>query len=216
MTCRANRLVNLFGVQMSAPIDFYFDFSSPYGFFASERIEALAARHGRPVEWRPMLLGVVFKQTGSAPLTSIPLKGDYAKRDMERTARFAGIEGFRMPSRFPIPAQAPGRMVTWVKRGHPQLVAPVVHALYRAYFVADRDISDPDVAADVAAQAGADRAQARAALDDAAIKDAFRSDVEAAVSRGVFGSPYVVVDGEPFWGFDRFEQIDRWLATGGF
>ena len=57
---------------MLAPIDFYFDFSSPYGFLASEKIEALAARHGRDVSWRPMLLGVVFKQTGAAPLTQIP------------------------------------------------------------------------------------------------------------------------------------------------
>ena len=49
---------------MPAAIDFYFDFSSPYGFIASEKIEALAARHGREVDWHPVLLGVVFKQTG--------------------------------------------------------------------------------------------------------------------------------------------------------
>jgi 2-hydroxychromene-2-carboxylate isomerase len=49
-----------------------------------------------------------------------------------------------------------------------------------------------------------------------AIKDTLKRDVEAAIAAGVFGSPFVVVDGEPFWGLDRFEQIDRWLATGGF
>ena len=201
---------------MSAPILFYFDFSSPYGFMASQRIEALAARHGRSVDWRPILLGVVFKQTGSAPLTEIPLKGDYARRDFERSARFHGIEGFRLPSRFPIPTQAAGRIATWVKREKPQAAAEVANALYRAYFVAGRDISSPDVAADVAGEAGMDRGAARAALDDPAIKDAFRRDVEAAIAQGVFGSPYVIVDGEPFWGFDRFDQIDRWLATGGF
>ena len=38
-----------------------------------------------------------------------------------------------------------------------------------------------------------------------------RAEVEAALAKGVFGSPYIIVDGEPFWGFDRFEQIDRWL-----
>jgi 2-hydroxychromene-2-carboxylate isomerase len=201
---------------MSAPILFYFDFSSPYGFMASQRIEALAAWHGRSVEWRPMLLGVAFKQTGSAPLTEIPLKGDYARRDFERSARFHGIEGFRFPSRFPIPTQAAGRIVTWVRREKPQAAAAVAGALYRAYFVDDRDISSPDIAADVAGEAGMDRDAARAALDDPAIKDAFRRDVEAAIAQGVFGSPYVIVDGEPFWGFDRFDQIDRWLATGGF
>jgi 2-hydroxychromene-2-carboxylate isomerase len=201
---------------MSEPIEFYFDFSSPYGFLASERIDALAAAHGRTVDWRPMLLGVVFKQTGAAPLTQIPLKGEYARRDFERTARFHGIEGFRMPSRFPIASQAPSRIVTWLKQARPQAAVPVARALYRAYFLDGRDISDPEVAADVAATAGVDRAAARAALDDPAVKDAFRREVEGAVAKGVFGSPFVIVDGEPFWGFDRFDQVDRWLARGGF
>ena len=91
---------------------------------------------------------------------------------------------------------------------------------YRAYFVDDRDISDAEVAAEVAAgvatPAGVDRAAARAAMDDPQVKDAFRRDVDEALARGVFGSPYIVVDGEPFWGADRLEQVDRWLATGGF
>ncbi|MGQ0526352.1 MAG: DsbA family protein, partial [Betaproteobacteria bacterium] len=56
-------------------IDFYFDFSSPYGYFASTRIEDIATRHGRDVIWRPILLGAVFKVTGQQPLPTIPLKG---------------------------------------------------------------------------------------------------------------------------------------------
>jgi 2-hydroxychromene-2-carboxylate isomerase len=200
---------------MTAPLQFYFDFSSPYGYLAAQRVDALAAKHGRIVDWRPMLLGVAFKQTGSAPLTTIPIKGDYSRHDFERTARFEGIE-FRMPSRFPIPAQAPSRIVLWQKLVRPEGVVPIAKALYRAYFVEDRDISDPDVAAEVAVRTGADRAAARAAVDDPAIKDAFRREVDGAVARGVFGSPFVFVDDEPFWGFDRFEQIDRWLASGGF
>jgi 2-hydroxychromene-2-carboxylate isomerase len=200
---------------MSGSLDFWFDFSSPYGYFASERIEALAARHDRAIASRPMLLGPVFKQVGTAPLTSIPLMGEYSKRDLARTARFHGIP-FRLPSRFPIATQAAGRIVTWLGRNEPQRVVPVVHALFRAYFVADRDISEPGVTLAVAADAGMEAAAARAAIEDPAIKDAFRADVDAAIARGVFGSPFVIVDGEPFWGFDRFDQLDRWLATGGF
>ena len=96
---------------MSAPIDFYFDFSSPYGYLAAQRIDGLAARHGRTVDWHPVLLGVIFKETGAQPLTQVPLKGDYSRRDMPRSARFLGIEDFRMPSRFPIPTQAAARIV---------------------------------------------------------------------------------------------------------
>jgi 2-hydroxychromene-2-carboxylate isomerase len=200
---------------MPAPLEFHFDFSSPYGYLASERIEALAARHGRAVDWHPMLLGVVFKVTGMQPLTAIPLKGDYTRRDLPRSARFHGVP-FRMPSKFPIATQAPARIIVWQRELDRGGCSPLVKALYRAYFVADRDISDPDVAADVASQAGANREGARAAVDDPAIKDALKRDVDAAIGRGVFGSPFVLIDGEPFWGIDRFEQIDRWLAQGGF
>ncbi len=201
---------------MSEPIDFYFDFSSPYGYLAAQKIDALAAKYGRTVDWRPLLLGVVFKETGMAPLTQVPLKGPYSQRDFARSARFHGISGFRMPSKFPIASQAPARIVLWQKARDPALAIRVAKALYRAYFVDDVDISNPDAAAAVAAKEGADAAGARAAVDDPAIKDALKREVDQAIARGAFGSPFIVVDGEPFWGLDRFDQIERWLATGGF
>lgn len=197
------------------PIQFFFDFSSPYGYLAAEKIDALAAKHGRSVDWRPMLLGVVFRQTGAAPLTEVPVKGPYSKHDFARSARFHGV-AFRMPPVFPIPAQAPSRIVLWAKQRNQGDAARVAKALYRAYFVDGLDISQPEVAAEVAGRAGFDAAAARAAVDDPAIKDALKREVEAAIAAGVFGSPFVIVDGEPFWGMDRFDQIERWLAQGPF
>ena len=131
-------------------------------------------------------------------------------------ARLHGISGFRQPSRFPIPTQAPARIVVWLKGNNPALVVPAIKALYRAYFVDDVDISSPDTAVSTAAGAGVDAVAARAAIDDPAIKDALKREVDEAIARGVFGSPFVFVDGEPFWGLDRFDQIDKWLATGGW
>jgi len=200
---------------MKPPVEFYFDFSSPYGYLASEKVEALAAKHGRSVDWHPILLGVVFKQTGAVPLTNVPLKGDYSRRDMARSARFHGI-GFRMPSKFPIATQAPARIVLWATERDSGLAAKTVHSLYRAFFVDDIDISNADAAAAVASSCGADAAAARAAVDDPAIKDALKRGNEQAMAKGVFGSPFFIVDGEPFWGLDHLDQVDRWLATGGW
>jgi 2-hydroxychromene-2-carboxylate isomerase len=197
------------------PIDFYFDFSSPYGYLASQKIDALAERHGRTVDWHPMLLGVVFKQTGAAPLTQVPVKGHYSKHDFARSARFHGVE-FNFPPVFPIPAQAPSRIVLWAKQKSAADAARLSKALYRAFFVEGRDISKPEVAAQVAGEQGFDAGEARAAVDDPAIKDALKREVDGAIAAGVFGSPFVVVDGEPFWGLDRFDQIERWLREGGF
>ena len=200
---------------MSGTLQFYFDFSSPYGYLGAEKIEALAHRHGRDVEWHPMLLGVAFKATGSQPLTTIPLKGDYTKHDVPRSARFHGV-ALNMPSKFPIATQAPARIVLWQRDRDASRCGTLVKALYRAYFVDNRDIGDPDIAADVAATTGSDRDGARAAVDDPAWKDALRREVESAIAKGVFGSPFLFVDGEPFWGIDRFDQAERWLAQGGF
>lgn len=199
----------------SNAIDFYFDFSSPYGYLASRKIEALAARHGRVLRWHPMLLGVVFKHTGGAPLTEVPVKGPYSKRDFARSARFHDIE-FAMPPVFPIASQAPARMVLWAATQDAAAAARMTQALFRAYFVDGLDISKADVAAEVAGKAGFDAAAARAAVDDQGIKDALKREVESAMAAGVFGSPFVIVDGEPFWGLDRFDQLDRWLGSGGF
>jgi 2-hydroxychromene-2-carboxylate isomerase len=201
---------------MPAPIEFYFDFSSPYGYLASEKIEALAARHGREVSWHPVLLGVVFKQTGAMPLLQVPLKGEYSRRDMHRSARFHGVDRFLVPTKFPIPSQAAARVVLWSAQRDPALAARVVHALYRAYFVDDQDISSPEVAVAVAASCGLDAAEVRAAIEDPSIKEALKRANEQAIAKGVFGSPYIIIDGEPFWGLDRLDQVDRWMATGGW
>ena len=77
----------------NAAVRFYFDFVSPFGYFASLRIDDIAARHGREVEWRPMLLGVsVLKVMGLKPLLETPLKGDYLRRQIARHKRRHGLQ----------------------------------------------------------------------------------------------------------------------------
>jgi 2-hydroxychromene-2-carboxylate isomerase len=198
---------------MPQAVEFYFDFSSPYGYFAAAKIDALAAGHGRSTIWRPILLGAVFKITGQQPLTTIPLKGSYAVHDLKRSARWFELP-FRMPSRFPVPSQAPCRAFYWLHDRDPDAAKALAQALYRAYFVEDRDISNPEVTANVAAKLGHDKDVIAQAINDPAVKERLKTEIDAAVERGVFGSPYVIVDGEPFWGSDRLSQIGQWLEKG--
>jgi 2-hydroxychromene-2-carboxylate isomerase len=201
---------------MAKPLEFYFDFSSTYGYLGSHLIDALGAKHGREVVWKPILLGAAFKATGLPPLPSIPLKGDYAFRDVLRCARYYGIP-YRHPSVFPIATQAPARAVWWMQGQDPVKAKQLARALYDAYFQHDVNVSNPSDTARVAAAAlGIEAGAVEAALSDQAVKDRLRAEVEAAIARGVFGSPIVFVDDEPFWGVDRFDHIDRWLREGGF
>lgn len=200
---------------MAAPLEFYYDFASPYGYMASTKISALAAKHGRSVQWKPILLGVVFKVTGGVPLPTAPLKGDYSRRDMERSARLSKIP-FRVPSKFPIAAQSPSRVIYSLESEGAARQEEVTLALYRAYMVDDRDISSPEISADVAATVGMDRQKVLDLIADPVMKEKLKTETEAAIRRGVCGSPYMIVDGEPFWGFDRIDHVDRWLQTGGW
>jgi len=201
---------------MAEPIDFYFDFSSPYGYLMSEKIDALAAKCDRKVRWHPILLGIIFKTTGSAPLTlQGPLKADYYTRDFARSARFLGVP-FNPPSRFPLPTQVAARAYYWLHGQDCALARRFAHAVYRALFIDDRDISDPETIFEIGAKNGIDRSILEAAVQTPEIKARLKEEVDQAMARGVFGSPTVIIDGEPFFGADRLPQIEHWLATGGF
>lgn len=201
---------------MAEPIDFYFDFSSPYGYLMSEKIDAIAAQYERKVRWHPILLGAIFKTTGSAPLTlQAPLKAAYYTRDFARSARFLGVP-FKAPSHFPLPTQIAARAYYWLHGQDCALARQFAHAVYRALFVDDRDISDPETIFEISAKNGIDRSIFEPALQTPEIKARLKDEVEQAMARGVFGSPTVIIDGETFFGADRLPQIERWLATGGF
>jgi len=200
---------------MADMIEFWFDFSSPYGYFGALEIEALAARHRRRVLWRPYLLGAAFKTTGMQPLMHIPLRGDYARRDWARLARRSGL-AFTLPASFPTATIAASRACYWLERERPDLLGRYVLAVFRGYFTEGREIHDAASVADLAANLGADRPSLVAALASPAIKDRLRTVTDEAISRGIFGSPFIVVDGEPFWGADRLPMVDDWLQRGGW
>ena len=201
---------------MSEPIDFWFDFSSPYGYLLSERIDEVAARFGRKVRWHPILLGIVFKATGSAPLTlQNPAKAAYSLLDFARSARFMGIP-YHHPTRFPLATQTAARTYYWLHGQDCALARRFAHAAYRALFVDDRDVSAADTILEIAANLGVDRSSLETALQGQEIKDRLKDEVGKALAIGVFGSPHVIVDGEPFFGADRLPQIEKWLESGGF
>ncbi|MDA0225562.1 MAG: 2-hydroxychromene-2-carboxylate isomerase [Proteobacteria bacterium] len=200
---------------MANPIQFYFDFSSPYGYMAAERIEALASKHGRSVDWKPILLGAIFKVTGGQPMPMIPLKGDYAKRDFVRSAAFHDVK-FKYPTNFPISGVPAVRAVVWQKAADPAKAGALAKALYRAFFTEDVNISEAENVVKVAASIGLDANAVRAGMNDQATKDRTKAEVDAAIAAGVFGSPYMVIDAEPFWGMDRFDQMEQWLAKGAW
>ncbi|TWO72563.1 2-hydroxychromene-2-carboxylate isomerase [Caenimonas sedimenti] len=202
---------------MAAPLHFYFDFISPYGWLASLEVDALAGRHGRTVEWHSMLLGVsVLKVMGLKPLLDTPLKGDYARRDLARALRKRGLQprrGFDQPVMDPLPA---ARAFYWVKHHHPGQEAAFAAAVYDACWMQGLDLSSAQAVAAIRLPAGIDAQALRAGIESDEARGWLREAVAASLQAGVFGSPTIVVDGEPFWGQDRLPEVEEWLVRGGW
>ena len=192
-------------------VDFYFDFSSPYSYLAAESIDALAARHGYTVNWIPMMLGVIFKSTGSAPLTQQhPWRASYSVMDFKRSAEMANLP-FRYPSRFPQASHNAARVLLWLQQTAPQKARAFALGVFRSLFVHDGDIQDPDNLAAIGRTLDIDEAGLRAAIQDPAIKQRLAQNNEAATARQVFGAPTFFVGSEQFWGHDRMGQLERRL-----
>jgi 2-hydroxychromene-2-carboxylate isomerase len=200
---------------MSAPIEFFFDFSSPYAYFASHQIDDLAARFGRTCLWKPMLLGPAFKASGNQRLIDQPLKGAYSAHDWDRMARWLAVP-YRLPEPFPVATVAAARAFWWLDSTDRHVAKTFAHRVFSAYFADGRDISTKAEIAAVAAAAGCDAQALAAAIDDQVWKDKCRAETDAAIARGVFGSPFFFVEGEGFWGADRLPMLSEWLERGGW
>jgi 2-hydroxychromene-2-carboxylate isomerase len=162
------------------------------------------------IDWRPFLLGPIFKAQGwaTSPFNLYPAKGRYMVRDIERIAAARGL-AFRLPDPFPQNGLLAARLATLGAREG--WVAPFTRAVFTAEFADGRDISDPFVLAELLAEIGIAAAPALAAAGEADVKAALREATGAAERAGIFGSPsFVCADGELYWGDDRLcEAIDH-------
>ncbi len=200
---------------MSAPIDFYFDFSSPYGYLASEQIDALGARHGRAVMWHAIVLDAQFQPQGGMKIPAALMRTEYVRRDVERSSAYFGIP-YKAPVPYPVHTEHAARAFQWLSDRNPDEARSFAHAVFRAYFVEGRNIAETAVLLEIAEALKLDREDVSAAFSDAATKARLKAEIDLAEARGVFGSPFFIVEGEGFWGNDRLPQLERWLANGPF
>ena len=194
-------------------VTFYFDVGSPYAYLAAERLGTLLPE---PIEWRPVLLGALFKLTGRSSWAL----GDYQRRqtgmaEIERRARDHGLPTMRWPDPWPADYLLAMRATTYaftVARGREF----TTQAFRRAF----QDGCDLSVAAHVlqaGEQAGLDRGELEEATRDPQVKDALRASTQDAYESGVMGVPTIVIGDHQFWGDDRLEDAAAHLrlVAGG-
>ena len=195
---------------MTRTLDLYWDFSSPFAYLGATQAEAVAARTGATLTWRPMLLGAVFKAIGQeqAPiLTWSEAKRSYYFKDIARWADLYGVP-FQFPTRFPMLTLKALR--TYLALPDDDRRRAFRERTFRAYWAEDRDIADDAVLAELA---GEDAGALAARIQAPEIKKALVDATQFAIDRGVFGAPTWIVDGRDlFWGQDRIALVERALG----
>lgn len=189
-------------------LDFWFDPASTYSYLSAMRIEALSA--GVEVNWRPFLLGPIFKAQGwdNSPFRLYPAKGRHMWRDMEREAKALGI-----PLAVPDETAMAGFPRNSLLAARTALVAldepwgrDFVREVYKAEFGDWKDIADPSVIGGILQSLGQDARQVLERAQSDENKARLRANTEEAAALGIFGAPSFTIGHELFWGNDRLEQ----------
>jgi len=186
-------------------LDFWFDYSCPYAYLGFTQVEALAARTGAALVYRPMLLGGVFAANGTPQklfATLSAAKAAHNARDLDRWAELFGVE-------LVMPAGHPLRTVEALRATVACGVDPrVIRGFYTAYWVDGRGPSEESTLRSVLSAAGHDPGLVLAAIARPEAKDDLRRRTDEAIALGIFGAPAFVVDGSRmYWGQDRMDFV---------
>ena len=193
----------------SKHIDFYFDLSSPYSYLAATQLDAIANRHGATIAWKPLVLAAVFKAQGNVmPAVCVP-KAQYMVKDLARWAEHYGVP-FQMSSHFPLPTIRGMRLIIAAESSGRS--GELAKSLFAGMWERDLDISSDAVLRTLVSECGLSADELMGATETSAVKDKLRAYTDEAISRGVFGAPAMIVDGELFWGNDRLHFLEKQLT----
>lgn len=195
---------------MTKTVDFYYDYGSPAAYLAWTQMPALCAQHGADLIPHPVLLGGVFKATGNQSPVMVEPKGEWMFGDLERHAAHYGVPFVKNPY-FIINTLPLMRGAMWA-RANGKLDA-YDKVMFEAIWVTEKDMNDVAVIGRVLADGGFDPGEVVAAVQEPDIKGELISDTEAAVAKGLFGVPTMIVGGEMHFGQDRLDWVARALAA---
>ena len=196
---------------MSKTLEFYFDFGSPTAYLAHKRLQQLSAQYDLLIDYKPMLLGGVFKATGNTTPVAIPAKGQYMlAHDLPRFARRYNVP-LNINPHFPINTLHLMRAAIAAQRL--DCMPAYVDAMFNAVWVDGKNMGELDVIAQTLADNELDSEALMALSQDPEVKAQLISNTDAAVERGVFGAPTLFMDGEMYFGQDRLDFIEEALQA---
>lgn len=197
---------------MAVQVDYYVFISSPWAYLGSQRFAAMAKQHGAQVKIIPMGAAAVFDASGGLPLAKRPKQRQaYRLFELKRWSAHLGLPLTLQPKCFPVNEALAARLVIAAREAGEDAIT-LAHAMMKALWAEDRDIGDADVLEEIVTECGLDPAKLFAAAESAAVQAEYEGGTRQAIDAAVFGAPFYVIDGEPFWGQDRLDFVERKLA----
>ncbi len=196
---------------MSKTVTYYFSLVSPWTYLGDERLRDIASRCGARIVYKPMNLGQVFPATGGLPLAKrAPQRQAYRLVELARWSKHLDRPITLHPKYFPCDESRAAAMVIAAQRNGDD-VGELVNRILATVWVDEGNIADEQTLINVAVGVGFDGVTLLAAASDPGVSEEWSKNSEEAIEQGVFGSPFYVVDGEPFWGQDRLEMVEAAL-----
>ncbi len=197
---------------MSKVVDYYYTPASPWTYLGHQRFEAIARNHGATIQYKPVDYGKIFPLSGGLPLGKrAPQRQAYRLEELKRWRDFLGVPLNIQPKYHPVASDLAAQLIIAGERaGAP--AGPLSFALMRACWAEERNISDADTLAAVASEQGLDGKKLIAIARTPEIAMLYEALTREAIDRQVFGAPFYIYKGDPFWGQDRLDFLDRALA----
>lgn len=195
-----------------AHIDYYFATISPNTYLAGLRMEEVVAKRGATVTYKPLDIMGLFGRTGGIPPGQRhESRQAYRFQEIRRQAVKVGLPIHVKPMFWPTnPAPSSYALIAAQKAGGGDL-GQLVFALTRACWAEQKNIAEDDVIRAALEEAGFAGDLVNSGMLAGA--EEYAHNLEDAVAAGAFGAPFYIVDGaEHFWGQDRIEDLDLFLA----
>jgi 2-hydroxychromene-2-carboxylate isomerase len=195
-------------------IDYYFTCVSPFVYLGHQAIEAVAAKHGCGIAYKPVNIGAIFGNSGAKPLGERPLSRQrYRFLELQRWAAYRDLPINLKPKHFPAdPTLADHAVIALLQAKRDP--SAFMFSIFSAVWARDENISDPAVVEKYLTEAGFNADQMLAAAQSPDVAAIRARNTEEAIALDVVGLPAYVVQGEVFWGQDRTELVDHALTTG--
>lgn len=198
---------------MAKLCEYYFAPQSPWAYLGHARLVALAKQYDAQIEIKPCDLGKIFNVSGGLPLAKRPPQRQaYRLIELKRWSEYLGLPLNLQPKFFPVPGDPAAKLIIATKLAHGTdaalaLTGVVMHALWAD----EKNIADPDTLIALANAAGHDGNALLKSSDTASVQGEYDQFTSDAIAASVFGSPWITVDGEGFWGQDRLDFVERAL-----